>query len=115
MILKKHINKFLYSIFPSRPVGRTTVFFSFLTILCVVFILWNATRTGEQSGNLSSSITENIKDNVFLIGIRIEYEKYINDFKIFLEEIKNDKVILNIIEDEELIKVVVNAYLLDKI
>ncbi len=64
MILKKHINKFLYSIFPSRPVSRMTVFFSFLTILCVIFILWNATRTGEQSGNLSSSITESIKDNI---------------------------------------------------
>ena len=64
MNFKKNINKFIHSVFPSRPVSRMTVFFSFLTILCVIFILWNATRTGEQSGNLSGSITESIKDNI---------------------------------------------------
>ena len=78
-------------------------------------ILENKIVTLENNEQYLILSKEKIKDNVFLIGIRIENEKYINDFKIFLEEIKNDKVILNIIEDEELIKVVVNAYLLDKI
>lgn len=78
-------------------------------------ILENKIVTLENNEQYLILSKEKIKDNSFLIGIKIEDEKYINDFKIFLEETKNDKVYLSIIEDEELIKVVVNAYLLEKI
>ncbi len=64
MIIKKLFKKISNSIFPTKPIGRITVILLTLTILCCVFILWNATRTGEQSGFLSNTITENIKDNI---------------------------------------------------
>ncbi len=64
MALKKLIDKFISAFFPSRPISRITIILLFLTILCASFILWNASRTGEQSGLLSDSITESIKDNI---------------------------------------------------
>lgn len=58
---------------------------------------------------------EKIEENTFLIGIKIENDKYLNEFKIFLEETKNDKTNLTILDDEDLIKVIINAYLLERI
>ena len=58
---------------------------------------------------------ETIDTTSFLIGIKIVENKYINDFKLFAETKKNEDVYLEEIQDQELIKTVVNSYILSNI
>ena len=58
---------------------------------------------------------EIIDKKEFIIGIKIENEKYTNEFKFFIESKKNEEVLLEEIQDEELIKVIVNSYILNNI
>jgi len=60
-------------------------------------------------------LLENTLDNKkFVIGVKIISDKYTNDFKLFLEKKKDDSSIFEEIQDEELLKVIVNSYILDK-
>jgi VanZ family protein len=41
-----------------------TLILAFLSVLCSLFLLWNASRTAEQSNAMSNVITNSIKDNI---------------------------------------------------
>ena len=58
---------------------------------------------------------EKIDDKEFLIGIKIINDKYFNEFKFFMENKKNDETYLEEIKDENLIKVIVDSYILSNI
>lgn len=60
-------------------------------------------------------LEENIENKKFLIGIKIVSDKYTNEFKLFLENKKDDDILLEEIQDEELLKVLVNSYILDNL
>ena len=56
--MKKHLSLL------NRKILPRTVFLLFLSILCMVFILWNGSRTSEQSNGMSNAISNAIKDSV---------------------------------------------------
>lgn len=60
-------------------------------------------------------LKETIDKDGFLVGVKIVNEKYTNEFKLFLEKQDKEEVYLEEIKDEELLKVVVNNYLLKNI
>lgn len=60
-------------------------------------------------------LEENVENKKFLIGIKIVSAKYTNEFKLFLEKKKDDDILLEEIQDEELLKVLVNSYILDNL
>ncbi len=60
-------------------------------------------------------LNEKINNNSFLVGVKIVNEKYTNDFKLFLEKKKDNDIFLEEIEDEDLLKVIVNSFLLKNI
>ncbi len=41
-----------------------TVTLAVLSVLCSLFLLWNASRTAEQSNSMSNAITDSIKDSI---------------------------------------------------
>ena len=51
----------------------------------------------------------------FYIGVKLIENRWINDFKVFLEKKTNDGVFFELIEDEKFLKIIVNDYLLENI
>ena len=41
-----------------------TLILAFLSVLCSSFLLWNASRTAEQSNAMSNAVTNTIRDNI---------------------------------------------------
>lgn len=60
-------------------------------------------------------LDKTFENDKFYIGVKLLDEKLTNDFKVFLENKKNDEVFFELIEDEKLLKVIVNSYVLDNI
>ena len=58
---------------------------------------------------------ENIDQNEFVIGIKIVEDKYVNEFKYFIETKKHDEIFLEEITDENIIKIIVDSYVLSNI
>ena len=54
-----------------------------------------------------------IKKDEFLIGVRLENNKYLNDFRFFIENNKNGEKFLEEIKDSSLIKLIIDKFLLD--
>lgn len=71
--------------------------------------------TLENNEKYLMILNEIIDSKSFYLGIKIENEKYTNEFKLFLEKKKENQTFLEIIEDESLIKILVNSYILDNI
>lgn len=58
-------------------------------------------------------ITEiKIKNEKFLVGVKVVDERYENDFRFFVENNKNGEKFLEEIKDESLIKLIVDKYIL---
>lgn len=60
-------------------------------------------------------LNEKIDKDSFLVGVKIVDDKYTNVFKLFLEKHDKEEVYLEEIKDYELLKVIVNNYLLNNI
>lgn len=60
-------------------------------------------------------LKETVDNKDFLIGVKIVDDKYTNEFKLFLEKKKESEMFLEEIQDEELLKVLVNSYILDNL
>ena len=56
-----------------------------------------------------------IKNEKFLIGVRVVNDEIINEFKFFIEINKNNEKFLESVEDKDLIKFIVDAYMLNNI
>ena len=59
-------------------------------------------------------LEKKVDDKNFLIGIKLQGDKYLNEFKLFLEKKIENVLSFEEIEDEELLKVLVNSYVLNK-
>lgn len=55
------------------------------------------------------------ENDLFYVGVRIENDKWTNEFKLFLEHKKDNDILLECIDDENVLRVIVNAYLLNSI
>lgn len=55
------------------------------------------------------------ENNIFYVGVKIVDNKWNNDFKLFLEKKKDDDVYLELIDDSNFLKVLVNKYLLENV
>lgn len=75
----------------------------------------NKLITLENNEKYLIILKETIDKDEFLVGVKIVDEKYTNEFKIFLEKNDKEDKFLEEIKDEELLKVVVNNYLLNNI
>lgn len=75
----------------------------------------NKMITLENNEKYLIILKETIDKDEFLVGVKIVDEKYTNEFKLFLEKNDKEDKILEEIKDEELLKVVVNNYLLNNI
>lgn len=60
-------------------------------------------------------LDNNVDNKHFLIGVKVVLDKYTNEFKLFLEKKKDDDILLEEIQDEELLKTLVNSYILDNL
>ncbi len=47
-----------------NKIKSTTLILAVLSVLCSLFLLWNASRTAEQSNAISDVITNSIRDNI---------------------------------------------------
>ncbi len=62
------------------------IIFCLLTLLCVAFIFSNSAKTGEESGNASSSVLEFIKKAFASLGIDADIsERFVRKFAHFCE------------------------------
>ena len=55
-----------------------------------------------------------LKD-IFYIGVKLNDDKYINQFKLFLEKKNNEELFVEEIEDSDLLTILVNKYMLQNI
>ena len=60
-------------------------------------------------------IEKKYENDLFYVGVRVFDDKWTNDFKLFLEKKNNNEVFLEVINDEKVLKVIVNSYLLESI
>ena len=75
----------------------------------------NKMITLENNEKYLIILKETIDKDEFLVGVKIVDKKYTNEFKLFLEKNDKEDKCLEEIKDEELLKVVVNNYLLNNI
>ena len=54
-----------------------------------------------------------IKNERFLMGVRVNEGKYENDFRIFTENIKNNERYLEELVDQDLIRLIVDTYVIE--
>lgn len=55
-----------------------------------------------------------LNNNEFFVGIKIINEKYHNEFKIFTSKTKNSEIYVEEIQDNNLIKLIVDNFILEK-
>lgn len=60
-------------------------------------------------------LENNVDNKYFLIGVKVVLDKYTNEFKLFLEKKKDEDILLEEIHDEELLRTLVNSYILDNL
>lgn len=60
-------------------------------------------------------LAKEYENDLFYVGVRVFDDKWTNDFKLFLEKKNNNEVFLEIIDDEKVLKIIVNSYLLESI
>lgn len=60
-------------------------------------------------------LEQKVNDDNFFIGNKIIDNNYTNEFKAFLEKKKENDLFLEEVVDDELLKVLVNSYVLNKL
>lgn len=60
-------------------------------------------------------LDKNFDNDKFYVGVKLLDGNWTNDFRVFLEKKKDNDIFLDLIEDEKILKVIVNNYLLENI
>lgn len=60
-------------------------------------------------------LEKNFDNDKFYVGVKLLENKWTNEFKVFLEKKKDEDIFLELIDDEKILKVIVNDFLLENI
>jgi len=60
-------------------------------------------------------LEKSFDNDKFYVGVKLLENKWTNEFKVFLEKKKDEDIFLELIDDEKILKVIVNDFLLENI